>query len=123
MHADGNSSGGQGGSSNPYWRLADEDGAWTNATAVVVTGGTLVFEHSNVIGRETDVSLSTNGKLRLEEGVRQKCHDLYIDGVKQTAGRTYGSPDSDASVKNACFAGPGVLYVRGDGIGMTLILR
>lgn len=114
----------KGGSSNPYWRLANEDGSWPNASAVVVTGGTLVFEHGNVIGRGTDVFLSTtSGTLQLEEGVRQTCRDLYVDGQKQSTGRTYGSLDSNAAVKLSCFAGTGVLYVRGDGQGMMLMVR
>ena len=46
----------KGGSSNPYPRLANEDGGWTNATAVVVKGGTLELEHSKVSVRRWSCS-------------------------------------------------------------------
>lgn len=116
----------KGGTSNPYPRLADEDGGWTNATAVVVTGGTLAFEHGNAIGRDTDVYLYTSGgQLEIAAGVRQKCNDLYIDDVKQPIG-AYGATGSGARhVNDTVFstAGTGVLAVMGDGLGMTIILR
>lgn len=115
----------KGGSDNPYPRLADEDGSWTNMTALVIRGGRTVLEHAQAIGRQTDVRFEaktdgTYGVLELAQGVTQKCRDLYIDGVRQTIG-TYGSSESGAqhrpqdSAGNELFAGPGVLHVLRDG--------
>lgn len=102
--------------------LAAPDGAWTNAAAAVVKGGTLVFEHGGAIGRQTDVFIE-GGVLELADGVVQTCRDLFFDGVRQPTG-TWGSSTSGARRKNdARFAGTGVLNVLSDGKGLTLILR
>lgn len=104
--------------------LAAPNGSWTNATAAVVGGGTLVLEHAQAIGRETDVLFEgTDGRLELAAGVAQKCRDLYFDGVRQRPG-TYGSSQSRAQHKDdARFTGTGVLNVLSDGKGFMLILR
>lgn len=104
--------------------LAAPNGSWTNATAAVVGGGTLVLEHAQAIGRETDVLFEgTDGRLELAAGVAQKCRDLYFDGVRQRPG-TYGSSQSGAQHKDdARFTGTGVLNVLSDGKGFMLILR
>lgn len=103
--------------------LAAPDGAWTNAVAAVVKGGTLVLEHGGAIGRQTDVFIEGDGVLELAAGVTQKCHDLYFDGVRQPTG-TWGSSASGATRKSdARFAGAGVLNVLSDGRGLALILR
>ena len=117
----------KGGTANPYWRLADEDGAWPNAKEAVVKGGVLKLEHSQAFGREVNVRFEkTNGvygKLELAEGVHQKCFALSIDGVDQARG-TYGATGSRAKyVDDTRFAGTGVLNVLGDGQGMVLIVR
>ena len=102
--------------------LAAPDGAWTNAAAAVVKGGTLVFEHGGAIGRQTDVFIE-GGVLELAAGVVQTCRDLFFDGVRQPTG-TWGSSASGARRKNdERFAGTGVLNVLSDGKGLALILR
>jgi hypothetical protein len=122
----------KGGSSNPYPRLASEDGSWTNATELVIRGGTVVLEHSKAIGRQTDVRFEaktdgTHGVLELVQGVAQKCHDLYIDGDRQGVG-SYGSSESGAQYHpvdeedNELFSGTGVLNVVRDGQGFMLLL-
>jgi hypothetical protein len=117
----------KGGSSNPYPRLANEDGGWTNATAVVVKGGTLELEHSKVFGPQVVVQFvqtsSAYGKIKLADGVRQRVYALEIDGEKQREG-TYGATGSGARyVNDTLFAGGGVLSVVGDGLGMTIIFK
>ena len=111
----------KGGSSNPYKRLTDRDGAWTNATKAVVSGGTLILEHGKAFGKNVAFELNSKGKLQLEEGVRQWCASLTTNGVAAAVG-TYGSSQSDAMYKDdACFTGPGVLKV-GD-FGMVILIR
>lgn len=103
--------------------LAAPHGAWTNAAAAVAAGGTLVFEHGQAIGRQTDVHLDGTGVLELADGVAQRCRDLYFDGVRQKTG-TWGGAASGAQHTNAArFAGTGVLHVLSDGRGLALILR
>ncbi len=103
--------------------LAAPDGAWTNAAAAVVKGGTLVFEHGGAIGRQTDVFIEGGGVLELAAGVVQTCRDLFFDGVRQPIG-TWGSSASGARRKNdERFVGTGVLNVLSDGKGLALILR
>ena len=107
-------------------RLSNEDGGWTNAAAVAVhKGGTLVFEHGNAIGLQTDVYLYTGATLEIDAGVFQKCHDLYVDDVKMAQGRVYGSAGQNVNGAdgNSLFAGGGGLYARGNGQGLTIILR
>lgn len=93
-------------------------GSWRNASAVVVKGGKMVFEHSDSVGRKTDVRFvkmnNAYGKLRLESGVRQKVRHLYIDGVRQSIG-TYGSTSASgaATQNDSLFEGAGVLEVTG----------
>ncbi|MBO7685937.1 MAG: hypothetical protein J6V72_06120 [Kiritimatiellae bacterium] len=117
----------KGGSSNPYPRLANEDGGWTNATAVVVKGGTLELEHRNVFGPQTVVQFvktsNAYGQIKLADGVRQRVFALEIDGVDQSRG-TYGATGSGAQhVNDTLFAGGGVLSVVGDGMGMVILFR
>jgi len=123
----------KGGSSNPYPRLASEDGSWTNATELVIRGGKAVLEHSKAIGRQTDVRFEaktdgSHGVLELAQGVAQKCHDLYIDGIRQEVG-AYGSSESGAQCHpvdgggHELFSGTGVLNVLRDGRGFALIVK
>ena len=104
-------------------------GSWPNASKAVAKGtGTLVFQHSACIGKRTDVEISEGGKLRLEAGVQQVCHDLYLpDGnggmVKQPLG-TWGSSASGAYYKNdTYFSGSGILWTVGKGAGLLLYVR
>lgn len=99
---------------------------WTNASEVVVQGGTLKVESRTAaqgpaFGRQVAVRLSSAGTLDLDSGF--KAFSLEIDGVSQKRG-TYGSSASDAMYKlDSCFAGTGVISVLGDGKGMAIILR
>lgn len=118
----------KGGSSNPYPRLANEDGGWTNATAVVVKGGTLALEHSAAFGDQVAMELSGSGKVELASGVRQECATLTLDGEEQRGG-TYGGPYSAARHKpqrgdgTYWFSGSGRLRVGGVSDGTTIFLR
>ncbi len=107
---------------NPTGTALDYDaparGSWRNASAVVIKGGKMVFEHSEAVGRHTDVRFekmnNAYGKLRLESGVRQQVGYLYIDGVKQQTG-SYGSTSSSAAHQDdTLFEGEGVIEVTGD---------
>ncbi|MBR4611175.1 MAG: hypothetical protein IKO40_00520 [Kiritimatiellae bacterium] len=107
---------------NPSGTALDYDaparGSWRNASAVVIKGGKMVFEHSESVGRHTDVRFekmnNAYGKLRLESGVRQQVGYLYVDGVKQQTG-SYGSTSSSAAHQDdTLFEGEGVIEVTGD---------
>ncbi len=104
--------------------LAAPNGSWTNATKAVVTGGTLVLEHGQALGRDTDVYIEGEaGQIEIPAGVVQKVRDLYIDGVRQSP-TSYGSATSPAKRHDAVhFAGDGVLNVLSDGQGFTFFLR
>lgn len=111
----------KGGSANPYYRLANEDGAWTNATKAVVKGGILKLEHGKAFGKDTAFELNSAGKLQLDEGVRQSCASLTLNGTEAPVG-TYGSTSSDAQYKDdAYFTGAGVLKVGK--IGVYILIR
>ena len=118
----------KGGSSNPYPRLPNEDGGWTNATAVAVRGGTLELEHSKAFGDQVAMELSGSGQVKLAHGVRQECATLTLDGEEQRGG-TYGGPDSAARHKpkrgdgTYWFSGSGRLRVGGVSDGTTIFLR
>ena len=108
-------------------RLSDEDGGWTNATAVVVKGGTLELEHSKVFGPQTVVKFvktsNAYGKIKLADGVRQRVYALEIDGVDQRRG-TYGATGSGAQhVNDTLFTGGGHLSVVGDGQGLVILFK
>ena len=109
------------GTANPYGRLADEDGAWPNASKVVVKGGVLKLEHSKAFGKDVALELSSAGKLQLEAGVRLKCASLTLDGEEVRSG-AYGSSESGAQKKlDAFFTGAGVVQVGTP--GMALVIR
>ena len=101
-------------------------GSWRNASAVVIKGGKMVFEHSDSVGRKTDVRFekmnNAYGKLRLESGVCQQVRDLYVDGVRQPVGK-YGSTSSSATNQNdGLFEGEGILDVTGIP-GLSIVFR
>jgi hypothetical protein len=102
-------------------------GSWRKASAVVIKGGKMVFEHSESVGRRTEVRFckmnNAYGKLRLESGVRQKVSNLYVDGVRLRSG-TYGSSSATgAAIHNdTLFEGEGVLDVL-DMKGFFLVVR
>jgi len=112
------------GGSNVYTGLAWPGGSWPNASEVSASGGTLVLEHSNAIGRDTDVSVSGGGQLEISAGAMVRCRDLYFDGERQKPG-VWGGPESPAPAahKSSRLAGAGVLVVLGDGLGTMMIFR
>ena len=86
-------------------------GTWPNASAVEVTGGTLVLTRSATFGDQVAVALDSKGKLQLDAGVRQKCATLTLNGIPAENG-TYGSSQSAATYKrDDYFTGTGVLKV------------
>ena len=98
----------------------------TGDGGIEIKGGTLVLEHSQALGKKTDVRFvkmnNAYGKVQLNADVNQMVHDLYVDGVKQPYG-TYGSTSSSAQYKDDTrFAGSGVLNVVGTP-GLAIILR
>ena len=101
-------------------------GSWRKASAVVIKGGTMVFEHSESVGRKTDVIFqkmnNAYGKLKLESGVRQQVRDLYVDGVRLPSGLYGATAATGVTVRTDLFAGAGVLEVTG-GQGFMLIVR
>jgi len=111
----------KGGASNPYERFANIDGAWPNASKVIVRGGVLKLEHGKAFGKKVAIELDKAGKLHLDENVRQGCATLTLDGVVQDIG-TYGSSESAAQYKDdEHFTGPGVLRVGR--LGTMVVLR
>ena len=97
-------------------------GSWPNAAKAVAKGtGTLVFEHAQAIGKETEVEISQTGKIELPEGVNLRCGSLTIDGETRSSG-TYGSSTSSAQIKDdRHFTGSGVLIVGK--LGMFIVFR
>ncbi len=99
---------------------------WTNATAAVVKGGTLVLEHAAAFGTNTVVRFEETdgayGQMEIASGVKQKVGGLVVDGVEMPAGN-YGSTASVARYRrDDLFAGTGILKV-GEPVGMTIIVK
>ena len=101
-------------------------GSWRKASAVVIKGGTMVFEHSESVGRKTDVIFqkmnNAYGKLKLESGVRQQVRDLFVDGVRLPSGLYGATAGTGVTVRTDLFAGTGILEVTG-GQGFMFIVR
>ena len=101
-------------------------GKWPNASALVVKGGQMVFEHSEAVNPEAVARFVQTdgkfGKMVLNPGVKVKVAELWVDGVKQRSG-IYGSSASGAqTVRDDLFAGAGVLRVGGS-LATTLLVR
>mgnify|MGYP003310141614 CR=1 FL=1 len=88
------------------------NGQWPNATAAVVrNGGVLKIEPRRAFGGKVTIDVAAGGMLQLEEGVRQRCATLTLNGAPVQAG-TYGSSVSDAQFKDDThFVGKGKLLV------------
>lgn len=101
-------------------------GSWRKASAVVIKGGTMVFEHSEAVGRKTDVRFekmnNAYGKLRLESGVRQQVGFLYVDGDRLPSGLYGATAANGVTVRTDLFEGAGVLEVTG-GQGFMVVVR
>lgn len=112
------------GDENDAYVFTPLTGSWRNASEVVISGGVLELEHSRVFSKTTDVRfVGDAGRLQLDAGVKQRCHFLEIDGVRQELG-TWGGPESSAEHKSGLFTGTGVLAVYGDqDPGLLLIVR
>ena len=95
----------------------------TNAQTVTVSDtGILELKASERFGEESVWRVGGNGRVILDQGVRQKCGQLFltdIDGEKPRRPGLYGSPEAhaaNASVKaDSHFEGLGVLLVKGGG--------
>lgn len=104
-----------------------ENGAWAGTNIVVHADSKIRLDHSGALARAADVHLKTDGalasgKLVLDEGVLQRCHYLYVDGVRQPRG-LYGSLESAADTKNdALFEGKGLFRACGD-MGLSINFR
>ncbi len=98
-----------------------QTGSMTNAQAVTVAGtGILALKASERFGEESVWRVGGNGRVILDEGVRQTCGELFltdIDAERPRSPGLYGSPEAHAanpSVKaDSHFEGLGVLHVRG----------
>ena len=106
----------------------DAGTGWTNGTVVVTNGNAAVmFAPGARLGRNVDVYLAHGGKLTLMTDAEIVCRNLYLDGERQHLG-TYGNALSPAANRSDTYfmAGEGLrgkLVVRGDGTGVTIIIR
>ena len=106
-----------------------QTGTMTNAQTVTVAGtGILELKASERFGEESVWRVGGNGRVLLDEGVRQTCSELFltdIDAEKHCRPGLYGSPEAhaaNAGVKaDSHFEGRGVLYVKG--LGTMIIFR
>ena len=104
-------------------------GSMTNAQTVTVSGsGILELKASERFGEESVWRVGGSGRVILDQGVRQKCGQLFltdIDEGKPCRPGLYGSPEAhaaNAAVKaDSHFEGRGVLLVKGG--GTLLIFR
>ena len=98
------------------------NGTWTNATKVVVTGGTLKLENKGTFGKGTDMELAASGAaVALNYDGVMRMNMLYVDGEKQTAG-VYGAVGNSAVPAGnqlPCFTGTGCIRF---GLGGTLVI-
>jgi hypothetical protein len=85
-------------------------GSWTNATAAIVTGGTLKLENGESFGRGTDMELAASGAtVALDYDGLMRMNLLYVGGQKKPAG-VYGAVGNSAvpaSNQLSCFTGTG----------------
>ena len=103
-------------------------GAWTNAVAVVVTGGTLKVEHPAAFGRQTCLSVGPSGTLDLDyNGVMRVFEFDLLDNagvpVQKSISGTWGAIGSGASHETSLITGTGLVMPLGDGLGMMIIFR
>ena len=93
--------------------------AWAG-TEVAVTDASRLMLDTTRLDPATALSLSGGGKVVVSDGVMQQLASLTIDGVSQTAMRSYGSSQSSADVKDDThFEGKGVVYVVGEMSNVT----
>jgi len=98
--------------------------SWANSTNVVVTGtGTLKVQNAAAFGEQADITVNTGATMDLDYTGTMPCRLLWLDGAKARFGKTYGGPDSAATVKSDLFRGTGLLYVKGDCSGTLFIVR
>ena len=107
---------------------------YTGDTTVTATGGVLKMENAT-LGDNSHVNLFTGGKLNLNTGgATDTIGALYLDGVLQTLGGTWGSSASGADNQNdTFFSGTGKLLTSAlvpeptvallSGLGLLGLLR
>ena len=99
---------------------------WLGATNVVVSGGTFRLTEKNQLSPDADYHLAA-GELQLDEGATQKARYLWLDDaetpIKQGVWGALDNTSVPAAHRTARITGAGTLLVRGDGMGLTLILR
>ena len=103
-------------------------GPWTNAMAVVVTGGTLKVEHPVAFGRQTCLSVGPSGTLDLDyNGVMRVFEFDLLDNagvpVQKSISGTWGAIGSGVSHETSLITGTGLVMPMGDGQGTTIIFR
>jgi len=97
----------------------DCEDAWAG-TEVTVTDASRLMLDTTRLDPATALSLSGGGKVVVSNGVMQQLASLTLDGVAQTAMRSYGSSQSSADVKDDThFEGKGVVYVMGEMSNVT----
>jgi autotransporter-associated beta strand protein len=89
-----------------------------SANVTVNTNAILQLDNANALGSSAVVSLLSNGgaskaTLNLNFAGIQTVGRLYLDGVSQRPGVTYGSATSGAMYTNSFFTGPGLLMAGG----------
>jgi autotransporter-associated beta strand protein len=89
-----------------------------SANVTVNTNAILQLDNANALGASAVVSLLSNGgaskaTLNLNFAGIQTVGRLYLDGVNQRPGVTYGSATSGAMYTNSFFTGPGLLMAGG----------
>ena len=99
---------------------------WLGATNVVVSGGTFRLTEKNQLSPDADYHLAA-GELQLDEGATQKARYLWLDDaetpIKQGVWGALDNTSVPAAHRTARITGAGTLFVRGDGMGLALILR
>ncbi len=97
------------------------------ATNIVVTGSSSVLTLKGVSIADTEntvIRLEKGGKINLNGSFTQQVGKLFMEGISQKKGRTYGSTSSAAEKKeDTAFVGAGLLEPLYDERGMAFIIR
>jgi len=98
----------------------------------LAAGAALEIRQAKALGKHANVYLAEGGQFVLgidgvDASFEQRIGFLYINGVKQRLGRysadVGGEPAVAGTIACANLAGPGVLFVGGDGNGTTLLFK
>ena len=99
------------------------NGTWTNATKVVVTGGTLKLENKETFGVGTDMELAASGAtVALDYDGLMRMNLLYVGDGKMPAGvyGAVGNPAVPAEHQRSCFTGTGRILFGYTGLSVFL---